>query len=70
VVVVTLDVMVMVMAAALHVTHDPAVVLVVRSAWRVVVREGGRDRGGKKGRGSRGDQKTVHSLVPHWLDVA
>jgi hypothetical protein len=69
VVVVTLDVVV-VMVAAGHVLHDPAVVLVVPSARRVVVRKGGRNRGRKKGRGRRGDQKTVHSLVPHWLDVA
>ena len=63
-----LDVVV-VMVAARHVLDDPAVVLVVPGAGRVVVREGGRNRGGKKGRGRRGDQKTVHSLVPHWLDV-
>jgi hypothetical protein len=56
---------VVVMVAALHVSADPAVVLVMRRARRVVVREGGRDRGGKKSRGRRGDQKTVHSLVPH-----
>ena len=63
-----LDVVV-VMVAARHVLDDPAVVLVVPGAGRVVVREGGCNRGGKKGRGRRGDQKTVHSLVPHWLDV-
>lgn len=57
------DVMVLVMAA-LHVRDDPAMVLVVRRAGRVVVGEGRRDGGGEKSRARRGDQKTVHSSFP------
>jgi hypothetical protein len=45
---------------------DPAVVLVVRPAGRVVVRQGRRGDGGEHGGASRCDQKTVHSLFL-WL---
>ena len=57
------DVMVVVMAA-FHVRHDPAMILVVRRARRIVVGEGRRDGGGEKSRARRGDQKTVHSSFP------
>lgn len=66
-VVVAFHVVVMPAAPVVHGGH-PAVILVSRRARRVVVRKGGRDGNGEEGRGRRGDQKTVHSLIL-WLDV-
>lgn len=72
VVMVTLDPVMAVVASADRVLDDAAMILVVPGARRVVVREGRRDGGGQKSRARRGNQNTVHSLVPMarwWLEL-